>query len=159
MMQSRQNRRSIGEAAAPVPYTAPSTSFGSRPHSRSKNSLLVTSKTCATRSRILSGRSANILPAGAHRLCSRRVFPTVRPLFLEEPGRAEALHVNSRRISGSYRGRAARGMTPSNGRYAMPVELREITIHATRPHDPVGYVQFFAGDGADLEQSKQWITG
>jgi hypothetical protein len=24
----------------------------------------------------------------------------------------------------------------------MPVELREITIHATRPHDPVGYVQF-----------------
>jgi hypothetical protein len=47
----------------------------------------------------------------------------------------------------------------SNGRYAMPVELREITIHATRPHDPVGYVQFFAGDGADLEQSEQWITG
>jgi hypothetical protein len=41
----------------------------------------------------------------------------------------------------------------------MPVELREITIHATRPHDPVGYVQFFAGDGANLEQSEQWITG
>jgi hypothetical protein len=47
----------------------------------------------------------------------------------------------------------------SNGRDAMPVELREITIHATRPHDPVGYVQFFAGDGANLEQSEQWITG
>jgi hypothetical protein len=39
----------------------------------------------------------------------------------------------------------------------MPVELREITIHATRPHDPVGYVQFFAVDGANLEQSEQWI--
>jgi hypothetical protein len=26
----------------------------------------------------------------------------------------------------------------------MPVELREITIHATRPHDQVGYAQFFA---------------
>jgi hypothetical protein len=39
----------------------------------------------------------------------------------------------------------------------MPVELREITIHATRPHDQVGYVQFFAGDGA--ERSEQWITG
>jgi hypothetical protein len=23
----------------------------------------------------------------------------------------------------------------------------------------VGYVQFFAGDGANLEQSEQWITG
>jgi hypothetical protein len=38
-------------------------------------------------------------------------------------------------------------------------ETSEITIHATRPHDPVGYVQFFAGDGADLEQSEQRIAG
>jgi hypothetical protein len=41
----------------------------------------------------------------------------------------------------------------------MPLELRQMTIHATRPHDPVAYVQFFAGDGADVEQSEQWIRG
>jgi hypothetical protein len=41
----------------------------------------------------------------------------------------------------------------------MPLELRQMTVPATRPHDPVGYVEFFAGDGADAERSEQWITG
>src|SRR5438067_12707828 len=41
----------------------------------------------------------------------------------------------------------------------MPVELRQMTVPATRPHDPVGYVQFFVGDGADVERSEQWIRG
>jgi hypothetical protein len=34
--------------------------------------------------------------------------------------------------------------------------LRNALKWATRPHDPVGCVQFFAGDGANLEQSEQW---
>src|SRR5436190_11323079 len=47
----------------------------------------------------------------------------------------------------------------SIGSEAMPIELRQMSVPATRPHDPVGYVQFFAGDGADVERSEQWIRG